>query len=633
MIISASDTDGTVRAAFEAAGRGDLKAVKGLADISFHMECCDKEGNSLLHYGVKSGNLELVRFLTQVCGLDPAWANKDLVTPFDLAAEESARLGRTGEIEAFFKERLGFSGEGCYRNPIIRGMAPDPSIVRVGEDYYMVHSSFLYFPGIPVSHSKDLVHWQVIGYVMTDSRWAEEHLGPLEGGRGFWAPDISYADGWFYVCATLRQNDDAPCIQLQMVTRSRRPEGPYEEPVLHPVRGIDPSLFLDDDGRRYMLLNRGARLMEVSRDGKERLSEPEMIWYGSLKHGPEGPHILKKDGWYYCFLAEGGTGKGHQVTVARSRSLRGPYEDCPYNPIMTQKNEAGAIQCCGHGKPVDTPDGRWFMVYLCSRFVDGKWGFLGRETCLDAITWTPDGWPLVNGGRGPSAMAALPFGAGKARGVLEDGGGDGTAGSGHAGPSADMGPGPGLGLSHPGLPFGGWLCPRSIDPDTAGVGEDGSLWIRGDGKDLSSKGCRALLVRHQPEFSFDAAFEMEAEREAAASLEKAGSAGLTLYYDENSYIKFGIGGGLLFAEEFVDRGYVRREEKPFFWDGSPVALEIKTRGTTRSFFADGQPAFCFEHVTCLCSEGLKKGKRFTGAMFGVYVHGTDLVRWRQHGSV
>lgn len=628
MIISASGTDGTVRAAFEAAGRGDLGAVKALADLSFHMETCDPEGNSLLHYGVKSGNLELARFLTQVCGLDPAWANKELVTPFDLAAEESARLGRTGEIEAFFRERLGFSREGCYRNPIIRGMAPDPSIVRVGEDYYMVHSSFLYFPGIPISHSKDLVHWRVIGYVMTDPRWAKEHLGPLEGGRGFWAPDISYADGWFYVCATLRLNDDAPCIQLQMVTRSRRPEGPYEEPVLHPVRGIDPSLFLDDDGRRYMLLNRGARLMEVSRDGKELLSKPEMIWYGSLKHGPEGPHILKKDGWYYCFLAEGGTGMGHQVTVARSRSLKGPYEDCPYNPIMTQRHEAGAIQCCGHGKPVDTPDGRWFMVYLCSRFVDGKWGFLGRETCLDAVTWTADGWPLINGGRGPSAMAALPFGGGGplgAGGFAGAGRGDPERGgtlAAHAPASPDAA-----------LPWGGWLSPRTIDPAAAGVEADGSLWLRGDGRDLSHKGCRALLLRHQPDFSFDAAFEMEAESGAAAALGKEGSAGLTLYYDENTYIKFGIGGGFLFAEEFVDRGYARREEKPFFWDGSPVALEIKTRGLRRVFCVNGQPVFCFEQVTSICSEGLKKGKRFTGAMFGVYVHGKDLVRWRQHGSV
>ncbi len=611
MIISASDTDEAVRAAFEAAKRGDLKAVKKLADISFHMESCDQEGNSLLHYGVKSGNLELVRFLTQVCGLDPAWANRELITPFDLAAEASEKLGRTGEIEAYFKERLGFSAEGCYRNPIIRGMAPDPSIVRVGEDYYMVHSSFLYFPGIPVSHSRDLVHWRVIGYVMADPRWAEAHLGALEGGRGFWAPDISYADGWFYVCATLRLNDDAPCIQLQMVTRSRRPQGPYEEPVLHPVRGIDPSLFLDEDGRRYMLLNRGARLMEVSRDGRERLSEPEMIWYGSLKHGPEGPHILKKDGWYYCFLAEGGTGKGHQITAARSRSLKGPYEDCPYNPIMTQRHEAGALQCCGHGKPVDTPDGRWFMVYLCSRLMDGKWGFLGRETCLDEITWTPDGWPLVNGGRGPSALAALPFGdrgAGGAKGREPD-------------------------APYPALPWDGWLSPRSIDPAAAGVEADQSLWIRGDGKDLSHKGCRSLLVRHQPDFSFDAAFEMEAGAGAAQALGREGSAGLTLYYDENSYIKFGIGGGFLFAEEFVDRAYVRRQEKPFFWDGSPVVLEIKTRGLKRSFYADGQPAFCFEPVTSICSEGLKKGKRFTGAMYGVYVHGTDIVRWRQHGSV
>ena len=136
-------------------------------------------------------------------------------------------------------------------------------------------------------------------------------------------------------------------------------------------------IFHDEDGRSYMLLNRGARIMEISEDGKECLSKPQLIWYGWDKHGPEGPHILKKDGWYYCFLAEGGTGMGHKITVARSRQLMGPYEDCPYNPIMTQKDPAAAIQCCGHGKPVSTPDGRWYMVYLCSRYLKSKWGDAG----------------------------------------------------------------------------------------------------------------------------------------------------------------------------------------------------------------------------------------------------------------
>ncbi|MBS5282466.1 MAG: family 43 glycosylhydrolase [Clostridiales bacterium] len=596
MISFTSATKEIAEEAFQAALEGDLPRIKVLADYSFHMETCDQEGNSLLHYAVHSGNTELVRFLVERCGLDPAWANRELITPFDLAHS----MGEKGRrLEEYFEQVCGFSHDTCYRNPILRGMYPDPSIVRVGEDYYMVNSSFIYFPGIPVSHSRDLVHWKVIGYVMTDPDWAREHLGPLSGGRGFWAPDISYHDGWFTVCATLRLNDDAPCIQLQMVTRSRKPEGPYEEPVLHPVRGIDPSIFHDDDGKTYMLLNRGARLMEISADGKTCLSEPELIWYGWDKHGPEGPHLLKKDGWYYCFLAEGGTGIGHKITVARSRNLRGPYEDCPYNPIMTQKDSAGAIQCCGHGKPVSTPDGRWYMVYLASRLYDGAWGFLGRETCLDEITWTADGWPLVNRRRGPSYMAPLPFPEKMAAGEQEES-----------------------------LPYGGWLCPRTIEPSLIRTEADGRLLIRGQGLDLKNPDCRSLLLKRQPAFSFTDSFEMEA-------LEGDGfeDAGMTLYYDENTYIKFGISGERAYVMEYIDDQYTRVTEGPAGTAGGSVGLRVETRGLVREFYLNDTLFAALDQVTCLCSEGLKKGKRFTGAMTGVYNNGKNLICWRQHSRI
>ena len=631
MITYTSATREVSEEAFRAAKAGDLEAVRRLADYSFHMEACDESGRSLLHYAVMGGSLELVRFLTEVCGLSPQWADQELVTPFDLACRE----GRA-EIEAYFEQVCGFSQEDCYRNPILRGMYPDPSIVRVGEDYYMVNSSFLYFPGIPVSHSRDLVHWEVIGYVMTDAAWAEEHMGGLSGGRGFWAPDISYHDGWFTVCATLRLNDDAPCIQQQMVTRSRRPEGPYETPVLHSVRGIDPSIFRDDDGRCYMLLNRGARIMELSADGRRCLSEPKMIWYGWDKHGPEGPHILKKDGWYYCFLAEGGTGKGHKITVARSRRLMGPYEDCPFNPIMTQRDEAGAIQCCGHGKPVSTPEGAWYMVYLCSRFLEGKWGMLGRETCLDEITWTAEGWPVVNGGRGPSYMAKLPAvgsrsGADCSLAAESRGEADCSPSSApRRGPNRLPAASPAI---SPSLPCHGWLSPRSMDGELAQVLSERELQIRGQGLDLKDRECRSLLLKRQPAFTFACEFEMW-----SAEGDGFSDAGIALYYDENSYIKFGLSGERVFAAEFVDDAYVRRMEGSLSdfgaaSGGGPLTLGVKTEGLRRSFYINNRPFGVFENVTSLCSEGLKKGKRFTGAMTGVYNNGKNLVCWRQHGNL
>lgn len=602
MNLYTSKTEATAKAAFEAAERGDKETVLSLIDRSFNIEDCDEEGNSLLHYAVKGKSLDIVAFLVEKCGMDPTWANQAMVTPYDLAEENSP-------IEEYFRSACGFSGGECYRNPICRGMHPDPSILRVGDDYYMVNSSFIYFPCIPISHSKDLVHWTVIGHAVTDEQWSEKFLGGLEGGRGFWAPDISYHKGRFYICATLRNNDDAPYIQTQMVTSASKPEGPYDTPVIHNVLGIDPSIFTDDDGKRYMLLNRGARIMEISEDGKEVLSEPSLIWYGHSGHAPEGPHILKKDGWYYCFLAEGGTGKGHMITVARSKDLFGPYEDCPHNPIMHQKDEMGAIQCCGHGKPVQTRDGRWFMVYLCSRFIDHQWGMLGRETCLDEITWTADGWPVVNKGKGPSYMAALPFPDMKS--VSQKSGNE---------PPAD--------IVSPAL--SSWLSPRTRDSQFAGEDEGGSLWIKGDGQDLNRRNCRSLLVKCQPDFRF--AFEMEMHFPNQGKEDFTSDAGVTLYYDENTYIKFGVTKTSVFVTEYIDDAYVRTETGPFDFQGSAV-FKVETDGLSRTFYLNNKLLWRLTDVTSICSEGLIKGKRFTGAMYGAYVNGKNLLCWRQHGDI
>lgn len=604
MITFTSKTKAIAEEAFSAAAAGDLAALMELADHRFNLEDCDEQGNSVLHYAVAGENLDMIRFLVEIGGLSPNWANQELVTPYDLAHTGSR------EIEQYFAEICGFTYDECYRNPVCRGMHPDPSIVRVGADYYMVNSSFIFFPCIPISHSRDLVHWEVIGYAVTDADWAREHLGPLAGGRGFWAPDISYHKGRFYICATLRLNDDVPCFQTQVVISSDRPEGPYTTPVIHQVKGIDPSLFTDDDGRRYMLLNRGARLMEMSEDGTQCLGQPEMIWYGSSKHAPEGPHLLKKDGYYYCFLAEGGTGKGHMVTVARSRMLRGPYEDCPYNPILTQPDNAGVLQCCGHGKPVSTPDGRWFMVYLCSRFLDGKWGVLGRETALDEMIWTPDGWPVIKGGRKPSTMAALPLGVQTV-----------TAAAAAATVTAtgkDV-----------------WMAPRTIDARRIQIQPSGDLQITGDGLDLCDYRCGSLLLKWQPDFNFEFMFELFLPLpDACGQVLTDSEAGVTLYYDENTFIKFGFTSGQVYVKEYIDDHYVRQIELPF--DCSQMAavrLRVVTEGLKRRFWLNEILVGTLDHVTCLCSEGFNKGKRFTGAAYGVYVYGKDCVCWRQHSSI
>lgn len=614
MITFTSKTEAAAKEAYRAASAGNMERLYELAAHSFNLEDCDEEGNSVLHYAVQGGNMDIVRFLVEIGGLSPAWANQKMVTPYDLAHERSLKEGITCEIERFFCDICGFTYDECYRNPVGRGMHPDPSIVRVGRDYYMVNSSFIFFPCIPISHSTDLVHWKIIGYAVTDADWSKKHLEPLEGGRGFWAPDISYYKGRFYICATLRLNDGGSQVHMQMITSSDRPEGPYDTPVLHAVGGIDPSIFTDDDDRRYMLLNRGARIMEISPDGKNCLSKPEMIWYGFSKHAPEGPHLIKKDGYYYCFLAEGGTGKGHMVTVARSRCLRGPYEDCPYNPILRQTDEAGVLQCCGHGKPVSIPDGRWFMVYLCSRFLNGKWGMLGRETALDEIIWTKDGWPVIKGGRKPSTMAPLPIGLaeksiGNERRLYHIESGIGN--------------------------FNGWMCPRTIDSSRQKISPDGLISIKGDGYDLCDRRCRSLLLKWQPDFEFTAEFEMYLpEPDEKVDVLASSEAGLTLYYDENTFIKFAVTNGSVFVKEYIGDRYVRELQKDFSIIGrDSLIMKIETKGLTRRFYLDGKLIGTLEQVTSICSEGYDKGKRFTGATYGVYIYGKDYLCWRQHSGI
>ena len=608
----------------------------------------DENCRTMLHYAVESGNLELVQYLTEKVGLSPLAGDKNLVTPYELAAELQYTM-----LAAYFEKYCGFSLENSYKNPILTGMHPDPSIVCVGDDFYMVNSSFVFFPCIPISHSRDLIHWEVIGHAITNPKWSG--LGHLEGGRGYWAPDISYYDGKFYITATYRQNDmvdniadlawNATPYRRQMVVSSERPEGPYSEPSFIDEDGIDPSIFTDDDGKRYMLLNRGARIFEISPDGKKQLSEAKLLYYGHNKRAPEGSHLLKKDGWYYLFQAEGGTGMGHRISVARSRTLFGNYEPCPFNPIMRQQDEKQAIQRCGHGKPVRTPNGEWYMVYLCGRQIDGKWSLLGRETALDKITWTADGWPMVNHLQGPSVLAKKPelvvFDAKK---EPEKFGVNISESDSTEAAKIENTALPGLGFQ--------WVTVREPEENFAEVREDG-VYLLGSKADLCEVSARNLLLQRQTAFQFTAETKL-----SYASLKDGQDAGMTCYYDENTYLKFGVfakgGKTLLKVQEHVDNdtwdsfcvelesGEGKAERTEYQARANEIVLRCKTNGLERSFSysicceesnskggdmhnKDQAEAFkelgTLSNVYYLCDEGIRRGKRFTGAMIGVYAHG------------
>ena len=209
---------------FRTAEKGDIVRLKEIVEYTgTNLDQRDEEGNDVLHYGALSNHRQTLEYLVERCSFSPLRGNCRGITPYDIAYREKKEV----TLE-YFREVSGFSYEEGYHNPVERGFFPDPSLIRVGEDYYMVNSSFHFFPCIPISHSRDLVHWKVIGHAITRPEWAE--LDDKEGGRGYWAPDISYHSGRFYITATLRCNDDSKEKRIQMVTSSTSPEGPYDKP-------------------------------------------------------------------------------------------------------------------------------------------------------------------------------------------------------------------------------------------------------------------------------------------------------------------------------------------------------------------------------------------------------------------
>ncbi|MBP3543105.1 MAG: family 43 glycosylhydrolase [Lachnospiraceae bacterium] len=600
-----------LKAPYHAAATGNLEIVRYIVEYSrASFNETDDRNRTLLHYAVEAGKLPLVKYLVERVGLSPMHGDKERITPYQLVHElageaekaekhEAAQAGLTGvaqrkeykKIEQYFEEYCGAKLEDMYKNPILAGMHPDPSIICVGDDFYMVNSSFIFFPCIPISHSKDLIHWEVIGHAVSNPEWAR-NLNTLESGRGYWAPDISYHNGRFYITATFRLNDDGTVYRKQMVTSSDKPEGPYCEPVYLDEDGIDPSIFTDDDGKRYMVLNRGARIFEISEDGKKQISEAELIYYGHQKRAPEGSHLLRKDGWYYLFQAEGGTGAGHRISVARSRTLKGVYEPCPYNPIVRQWDEKGALQCCGHGKPVCTPNGDWYIVYLCARQLDKGCSMLGRETAMDPLIWTADGWPLVNNGRGPSVLQKKPN----------------------------------LPEWIPENQTEDYVSPRVPDDGMIAIGED-EIILRAGTASLSTVDARSILVKRQTDFYSTLTVRVKMPEGSEAGEEF----GITGYYDENTYLTFGPycteSGMKLRIKEHIgdtDREYIcAAPDSDMLSAGSTIELKMVTERLKRSFYikaANGEwlLAAVLENVNYICSEGWRYGKRFTGAMEGIY---------------
>ncbi|WP_326549688.1 glycoside hydrolase family 43 protein [Micromonospora sp. NBC_01813] len=276
-----------------------------------------------------------------------------------------------------------------YRNPIVAGFHPDPSVCRVGEDYYLVCSSFEYFPGVPIFHSRDLVDWRQIGNVL-DRPGQLELPADTPASRGVFAPTIRHHDGRFWVVTT------NVSIGRHLIVTATDPAGPWSDPVHFDLPHVDPSLTWDDNGDCWLTVS-GVESYRIDPTCGAVHEGPLPMWSGTGGQYPEAPHLYRIDSWWYLLVSEGGTHTGHAVSIARSRSIRGPFEPGPDNPFLTHRSTNRPVQATGHADLVQAADGSWWMVLLGIR-AKGQWPpyhVLGRETFLVPVRWV-DGWPVVD---------------------------------------------------------------------------------------------------------------------------------------------------------------------------------------------------------------------------------------------
>jgi xylan 1,4-beta-xylosidase len=307
------------------------------------------------------------------------------------------------------------------RNPILPGFNPDPSIVRVGDDYYIATSTFEWFPGVQIHHSRDLVHWRLLTRPLR--REAQLNMLGDSDSCGVWAPCLTYSDGLFWLGYTDVKRYGRTTVSgasgaslrdfHNYLVTSPTIDGEWSDAVYMNSSGFDPSLFHDDDGRKYWVNQlwdhragrgrfAGIVLQEYSHAKRKLIGEPQLIFKGTSIGFTEAPHLYKRNGYYYLITAEGGTGWGHAMTMARSRSLMGPYELHPDKYIVTARDRPHApLHRAGHGDLVDTQAGETYAVYLCGRPLPNRGRcVLGRETAIQKMVWGKDDWLRTLDGSG-----------------------------------------------------------------------------------------------------------------------------------------------------------------------------------------------------------------------------------------
>ena len=295
-------------------------------------------------------------------------------------------------------------GKLTIQNPVLPGFYPDPSVCRAGKDFYLITSSFEFKPGLPLFHSRDLINWRQIGSCLTrDSQLPLQHATTSDG---IFASTIRCHQGRFYVVSSNR------CAGLgnHFLVHTDDINGEWSDPLWIRLpdgstpAGLDPSLLFDEDEVYFCCVawdaqGQGVGMSPIDLETGVLKEELRVIWHGTGGTFPEGPHIYHIGGWYYLMIAEGGTEYGHKVVIARARTVNGPYEECPHNPILTQcrqSAQAEEIQGVGHADLVQAENGSWWMLCHCFRTSIGKLHHLGRETILLPVEWNAEGWPVIN---------------------------------------------------------------------------------------------------------------------------------------------------------------------------------------------------------------------------------------------
>lgn len=529
------------------------------------------------------------------------------------------------------------------QNPILKGFHPDPSIIRVGEDYYIATSTFEWWPGVRLHHSRDLKHWELIEAPL--NRMSQLDLRGVGASQGIWAPCLTYDKGIFYLVYTVVKAFYCNMYDTEnYLVTAQNIHGPWSEPIALNNFGFDPSLFHDDDGRKYMVSmvtdhrvpkKYAGRLVLQEYDAvNKKMTEPVREIYQAKQIFLEGPHIFKRNGWYYLFSADTGTGEGHGQTIQRSRNIWGPYEmyqadfmerteDGEAYSILTSRHHPDILlQKSGHADLVETPDGEWYAVHLCgragcernpenvSRFSGERRYPLGRETAIQKMRWTEDDWLVLDCGGGPQGNVPFEEIEGPKCGATSQ--------------NAEV-----LWKTKPDrddfdnlsldMEFQSLRIP--MDEHYLSLRERPG-WLRLYGRSgLSSKFSQSLIARRWTDFSFDVSTRMEFEPEVFKQM-----AGLILMYDTDNYLYLHVS----YDEELGKCiTILRAENKNYSYpagfesleEGKSLILKASVRDEKCQFYygyeEDKMQKIGPEFETGFMSDEACREGWFTGAMMGI----------------